>query len=528
MTLGEHDHFAGRFITVMRTDVATFATDGHDPATVVARLTKMGFEFGPSRVVTRSLLDTFDRRLYSADLRLELREGDGLELILTGEDSAAAHLVVSSVPRFPDDLPPGPFRARIAAVADVRALLPVVRVTATRSAGLKRNRAGKIVATATMYEHVRIADDNEIARCTFEVDELEGYAKPASKARDALAELGLTRLDGDTLTVAAAAAGARLAGASGPTSTQLDPMMPAVAGFRTVLAELGDAIEANWQGTIDRIDPEFLHDLRVAVRRTRSVLSEGKKVLPPLIVGTAEERFGWLGGLTGPARDLDSHLLNWASDTSGLADDVVAALEGVHVLLERRSDAAHETLARALQSAEAADLLTTAAAWWREPALDIAPGVHAERPLGKVVSKRIARAHANLVEHGRMIDADSPPEQVHDLRKDAKRLRYLLECFAGVLHDAPRKAFVRRLKAFQDNLGEHHDAAVHVAELRAISDELHVGGASSETMVAIGRLIARLDQRRIATRLEFAEHFAAYDTKATQRDLDAALPKASR
>ena len=47
-------------------------------------------------------------------------------------------------------------------------------------------------------------------------------------------------------------------------------------------------------------------------------------------------------------------------------------------------------------------------------------------------------------------------------------------------------------------------------------------------MLAIGQLIAQLDQRRIATRFEFAEHFAAYDTKATQRDLDAALAGAIR
>jgi CHAD domain-containing protein len=193
-----------------------------------------------------------------------------------------------------------------------------------------------------------------------------------------------------------------------------------------------------------------------------------------------------------------------------------------------RTEAAHDTLARVLVSAEATELMTTAEAWWREPALDDRSGVDAERPLGKIVTKRIARAHANLVKRGRAINPDTPPEQVHDLRKDAKRLRYLLECFGSLLHEAPRKAFVRRLKAFQDNLGEHHDAAIHVEVLRGISHELHLRRASPETMLAIGQLIAHVDQRRIATRFEFAEHFAAYDTKATQRDLDAALAGAKR
>ena len=507
----------------MDTDVATFGGSDHDPATAVAFLAGMGFEFGPSRTVSRSLLDTFDRRLHSAGLRLELREGDRLELILTGEGSTSAHLVVSSVPRFPEDLAPGPFRSRLAAAADVRALLPVLRITATRAAGLRRNRAGKVVATVAIYEHVRV-DDHDVAPWTIEIDELAGYAKHANNARDALAQIGVSRLQGDTITIAAATSGVRLAAPSGPAGVPIDPMMPAAPGFRAVLAELAGTIDANWQGTVERLDPEFLHDLRVAVRRTRTVVAEGKKVLPPTIVARAEQRFGWLGHLTGEARDLDVHLINWTTDTNRLPSDVVNALEPVHVLLERRSDAAHDALTRVLESEEATELMTAAATWWREPALDDHhPGIDAERPLGKIVAKRIARAHANLIKHGRLIRPDSPPEQIHDLRKDAKRLRYLLECFAGLLQHAPRKAFVRRLKAFQDNLGEHHDTAVHVATLQAISRELHSGRASSETMLAIGQLIAQLDQRRFVTRFEFAEHFAAYDTKATRRDLDAAL-----
>jgi CHAD domain-containing protein len=227
--------------------------------------------------------------------------------------------------------------------------------------------------------------------------------------------------------------------------------------------------------------------------------------------------------VTGPVRDLDVHLINWTTDTNSLARDVVDALEPVHLLLVRQSESAHDALARALQSAEAAELMTTAQRWWREPALDDLPGVHGDRQLGKVVTKRIARAHANLVKRGRLIHPATPPEQIHDLRKDAKKLRYLLECFGGLLQDAPRKAFVRRLKAFQDNLGEHHDAAIRVAALRTISQELRSEPRPPETMLAIGQLIAQIDQRRVATRLEFAEHFAAYDTKATQRDLDAAL-----
>jgi CHAD domain-containing protein len=165
---------------------------------------------------------------------------------------------------------------------------------------------------------------------------------------------------------------------------------------------------------------------------------------------------------------------------------------------------------------------------WLQASLDPEQRVdRAERPLGRVVAKRIAGAHRTVVEHGRRIDRETPAEQVHDLRKDAKKLRYLLECFGSLLPKASRKQFVNRLKALQDNLGEHQDAEVHVAMLRSIVRELYDAGASPDTMVAIGQLTERLDQQRLAARDEFADRFAGFDTRATRRALSAMLEEIS-
>ncbi len=504
---------------------ATFIAGGPDRTAAIVALAELGFEFEPPHTATRTLLDTFDGRVHAAGLRLELRQCGGLELIVSGEGAVPAHLTVDSVPRFAADLPPGPFRSRLAAIVEVRALLPVVRVAATRTRATWHDRVGKTVATAIAHEDVRVADHDgiDLPAWLIEIDEVTGYDKRATRAREVLDQLGLVRLDGDTLTVAVVAAGIDLAGISGSPTVPLEPMMPAIDGFRAVLSNLADTIEANWQGTVDQVDPEFLHDLRVAVRRTRSVLSQGKNVLPPAIVDRARERFAWFAALTGPARDLDVYLIEWDNYTGTLGADTIAALDPVHALLERRREAAYSTLTEALRSAETAELIGAWRTWLDEPTLDDPQGVQAGWALGQVVAKRIRRAQANLVDRGRLIRPETPAEQIHDLRKDAKKLRYLLECFGSLLPDASRKAFVKRLKAFQDNLGEHQDAEVHVAELRTISRELHERGASSATMLAIGQLTERLDQRRIAERTEFTERFAAYDTGASRRALDAAL-----
>ena len=54
---------------------------------------------------------------------------------------------------------------------------------------------------------------------------------------------------------------------------QLGPESFAETRSVQALAALLDALEANVPGTIRDIDTEFLHDLRIAVRRTRSVSS---------------------------------------------------------------------------------------------------------------------------------------------------------------------------------------------------------------------------------------------------------------
>ena len=70
-------------------------------------------------------------------------------------------------------------------------------------------------------------------------------------------------------------------------------------------------MQRNEPGVRADIDSEFLHDYRVAVRRTRSALSQIKDVLPEDKVEHFKTEFGWLGQMTGPTRDLDVYLLQF-------------------------------------------------------------------------------------------------------------------------------------------------------------------------------------------------------------------------
>ena len=76
---------------------------------------------------------------------------------------------------------------------------------------------------------------------------------------------------------------------------------------------------------------------------------------------------------------------------------------------------------------------------------------------------------------GNRLHRDSPPAEFHALRKRAKRLRYTLEFVAN--QDSPQaRRFLRRLVVLQDILGEHQDAEVAIAQLRALADRARILG----------------------------------------------------
>ena len=114
-----------------------------------------------------------------------------------------------------------------------------------------------------------------------------------------------------------------------------------------------------------------------------------------------------------------------------------------------------------------------------------------------------------MVKMGRAIDDDSPAEDLHELRKVGKELRYLLEFFSSLYPADVVKPFIKTLKGLQDQLGRFQDREVQANALRELAPE--VGHPS--TVMAMGVLVERFIKEEIAARAEFADRFSAFAAK---------------
>ncbi len=491
----------------------------------------------------RLWLDTFDWRLYNSGLTLEQVSSRGAtDLVLTGRDGAilaADHVARQqhaagrrhgadgrghreagrdggTPVRWPgglDVLPLGPLQDHLGPVVGVRALLPVARAVSAVRDSRVLNSDDKTIARITVDRMSVTYPAAGTVPPRLTVTALRGYQPQALRLIEMLAATpGVSDGGQSGLEAALAAAGRRPGDYSSKINVLLTPRMPASVAMATVLTALLDTLEANVNGTVRDVDTEFLHDLRIAVRRSRSALKLAGDALPDGMAARFRPEFKWLSDLTTPTRDLDVYLLGF----SGMAASLIAAtadeLEPFHEYLRRNRAAAQRLLARGLRSARFSRLGRE----WRQ-ALTTAAAGRTRLTAARLAASRIARAHRRVIRDGDAITATSPPDSLHELRKRCKELRYLLEFFGSLYDPGELWRAVRELKALQDCLGEFQDTQVQHEELRAFADQMMAERAApAATLLAMGEIAAGLAIRQRQARSEFAGRFRDFAGPVSQ------------
>ena len=266
---------------------------------------------------------------------------------------------------------------------------------------------------------------------------------------------------------------------------------------KVILRSLLQLIKGNEEGIKNDIDTEFLHDFRVAIRRTRSALGQIKEVFPADVTAQFQRDFAYLGSVTNRVRDLDVYLLHKERYTALLPAEVRPDIEPLFAHLQRERTMAFRTLVRLLCSKTYVDIMCRWDAFLAEPPAEDASAANASRPILEVARKRLRRRCRSVVQLGTGLLAETDGQRLHALRIACKKLRYVLEFFVSLFPGKKTAILVEHLRTLQDNLGRWHDLVVQQEALHHFATTFSGPDQQAHnTLRAIDRLINILEEEK--------------------------------
>ena len=236
------------------------------------------------------------------------------------------------------------------------------------------------------------------------------------------------------------------------------------------------------RGVILGLDDEFLHQYRIAIRRSRAIAESVQEVTGDKALAKAVKTLKRHARATGPLRDLHVFLQD-LPELCGDNSEIRAALQ---IWFEREAANRHKKLVKRLQSKRYHDSM--------EHWLNLIDSRKFQKLAGTLRAKDIRKAVESRIKGVNKLTAElmhtSPDEDIHRLRKQLKRIRYLME-----LDSKTWKSELKTMKARQKLYGRFQDLHVQIELL----DQFRK--AAPEVLpAALDGILETLEERKVDAR----------------------------
>jgi CHAD domain-containing protein len=240
----------------------------------------------------------------------------------------------------------------------------------------------------------------------------------------------------------------------------------------------------------DHPDPEFLHDLRVAMRRAASLIKALDPILHPIDASWFRTELKYFISATSPVRDLE----NLGSTVAGLAkaEPQESELRTLSSSINEGILRSYDELSTLISSPRFEHLMANWARLSRrclslslEPAFstDLAAfqteqpsegPVHPRTSVADSAEILLTRSASSLIKKAKKAKREMMPESLHRLRKEAKAFRYLLEFYEPILEPTAARRCIAGTKKLQDALGRHQDCVVQIDLLGSLCEKYQI------------------------------------------------------
>ena len=287
------------------------------------------------------------------------------------------------------------------------------------------------------------------------------------------------------------------------------------AGRKILLAEFVKVLQHE-EGSRSGADIEDVHDMRVAIRKTRSLFRLLKPYFKRSIIKTFNSDLRHLASTLGEVRDLDVLIDNIRTYQATLKAAQQADIQQAVDELDKQREVTRYELIEVLDSRlyrrlvkDYSKFLTTAGDGAKAIDKNNVSPVQVRHILPILIYERVAAVRAF---DPILAEADAPT--LHALRIELKQLRYTLSLFNEVL-GVQAAEYVEEVKGLQDCLGHMNDAVVARAYLGDFLKDSH--------LAALNGYLTSLEEKEIALKGQLTELWTQFNTRKIQQKLSYAI-----
>ncbi|MBD3223329.1 MAG: CHAD domain-containing protein [Caldithrix sp.] len=475
---------------------------------------------GEERQETWKLSDTFDWRLYNRNLILK-RIHHHLALVSLDNSKFDIRQSIQKDIRYVWDLPDGKLKQQLWSILEERALLDIVVDDVRVKTIVVLNELGKTVTRLSIHRFQPKMNITALPESYILVHALQGYKDESDQIVDQLKTQGLHQLTSSLYAYRLRNSDREPGLYSTKVNVSLSDDLPSVEAMRRIFQFLLQIMKENKQGIIEDIDTEFLHDFRVSLRRTRAGLSQVKGLYNDPLTRHFKDQLKKLQQLSNRLRDLDVYLLSKKEFARMLVPDLRPYIDHLFGRLTAEREAEYQRVMHLLQSDEYQNILTTWEQFVNKEYTVEELGINAGKPCKTLAMERIYKSYRKIIKMGKRITDDTPDADIHQLRIDCKKLRYLMEFFYSLFPQKEMNALSKHVKKLQDYLGKYNDYSVQQTFLKKYLDEHHDRSKTSYyTAAIIGGLLEHLYHEQKTLRSAFHSIFRDFSDKSYQKQFN--------
>lgn len=280
-----------------------------------------------------------------------------------------------------------------------------------------------------------------------------------------------------------------------PNRVALQHSVSVQEAFARLSDALLDDLLANQPAVLRGDEGEGIHQMRIGIRRLRSLLALFKPSLEPHAAARFADELRRLGRTLGVARDWDVFLAESLPAVIVMAADL-KVIEPLRTAAAEHRHTAHQAAKKAVQEPAFTRFILAFGAWSHggEATMPSRIGARRLKEMAPAMLDRLAR---KVRKRQAASDLDEPAT-LHALRKSAKKLRYAIE-YVDSLYGATDGHYYKRHATLQKRLGELND----LVTLQRLSEELTVDHLELVPALAVvenrcgalvGQAIDRLDK----------------------------------